>query len=94
MESVMRASRRVKAPTTSEGGPPAFEWDTKSAVRFPKPRQSPGYVTFSLDKDPESLAHAFWVDQRLELEPRFRAVCLGLSFIVEVRKFIPLRERQ
>jgi len=30
------ASPRMKNPTISEGAPPAFEWDPKSAVRFPQ----------------------------------------------------------
>ena len=60
----------------------------------PKARQTPRYITFSLDKGLESLAHAFGVDQRLELKARFRAVRLGLFLIVEVRKFIPLAERE
>ena len=60
----------------------------------PKACQWPGYITFSLDKDLESLPHAFRVDQRFELQPRFRAVRLGLTLIVEVRKFISLAERE
>src|SRR6266403_4501087 len=60
----------------------------------PKGCQWPGYTTFSLDKDLESLAHPFRVDQRLKLQPRLRALRLGLSLIVDVRKFISLPERQ
>src|SRR5260370_27987971 len=60
----------------------------KSTVRLPQGLQSPGYITFSLDKDLESLAHAFRVDQRLELQPRFRTLRLTLSFIVPVHAFI------
>src|SRR5260370_3668963 len=58
----------------------------KSTVRLPQGLQSPGYITFSLDKDLESLAHAFMVDHTLELQPRFRTPRLPLSFIVQVRE--------
>src|SRR5713226_1523731 len=51
-----------------------------------------GRHTFSLDKDLESLAHPFRVDQRLELQPCFRAFRLRLALIIEVRKFISLPE--
>src|SRR5260370_11962270 len=66
----------------------------KSTVRLPQGLQSPGYITFSLDKDLESLAHAFRVDQRLELQPRFRTLRVTLAFIVQVREFILLPQRE
>src|SRR5258708_39049573 len=47
----------------------------------------------SLEQDLESFAHSFGVDQRLKLQPRFRALGLGLPLIVKVRKFISLPER-
>jgi len=72
----------------------AFEWDPNSAVRYPQGLSVPGYTAFSLDKEPGIAPHPFRVDQRLKLQARFRAVRLGLSLIVEVRKFIPLSERQ
>jgi hypothetical protein len=34
------------------------------------------------------------MDQRLQLQPRFRALGLGLSFVVEVGKFVSLPQRQ
>ncbi len=68
--------------------------DIKSTFRLPQGLQSPGYITFSLDKDLESFPHAFGVDQRLELQPRFRALRLALSFIVQVREFILLPQRE
>jgi hypothetical protein len=56
----------------------------------PKACQSPGYLTFSLDKDLEALTHPFGVDQCLELQPRPGAFAFSLPLIVEVREFIPL----
>ena len=81
-------------PNLSEGAPPAFEWDTNQPSDSPKACQSPGYITFSLDKDLESFAHAFRVNQRLKLQPRAHAVRFGLSFIIQVRKFISLAESE
>src|SRR6267143_3459426 len=49
---------------------------------------------FSLDKNLESLSHPFGMDQRLELQARAHAVRLGLSLLVQVRKFISLPERE
>src|SRR6267143_2664902 len=89
------ASPRMKSPTTSEEAPLLHLSGTLTQPSdTPKACQWPGYTTFSLDKDLESLPHPFRVDQRLKLQARFRAVRLGLSLIVEVRKFISLPERQ
>src|ERR1700674_854243 len=47
-----------------------------------------------LDEHLEPFSHPFGVDQRLELQTRFCALGLALSFIVQVCKFISLSERQ
>src|SRR5438105_15689590 len=53
-----------------------------------------GADPLSLHQHLEPFPHPFGMDQRLELQPRFRALRLGLSVIVEVGKFISLAERQ
>jgi hypothetical protein len=60
---------------------------------FYKTRQWRGIHAFLLDQHLESLSHAFGMNERLELQPSFRAFRLGLAFIVEVGKFVSLPER-
>src|SRR5882757_1046815 len=47
----------------------------------------------SLHKQLESFAHALRMDQRLQLQPRFGPLRLGLPLVVEVGKLISLPER-
>src|SRR5260370_17262176 len=55
----------------------------------PRPRNS-----LLLDEHLEPFPHAFGMDQCLELQPRFRALGLALSFVIEIGKFISLPQRQ
>src|SRR5215472_943916 len=48
----------------------------------------------ALHQDLEALAHAFGVDQRLELQARANLVCLRLARVVEVGKLVGLSQRQ
>jgi len=80
----------MKSPTIARGLP-ELKWTPKSAVKFPQGQVSgPGTPPCSLDKDLESLPIPSGGISVLSLQPRLHALRLGLSLIVDVRKFISL----
>src|SRR5258708_6899576 len=93
LESVLSASQRPKIPEWRKGRLPHLSGTPYQPLDSRETCQWRGHHTFLLDKDLESLTHTFVMDQRLQLQPRFRALRLTLSFIVEVGKFISLPQR-
>src|SRR6266478_1535875 len=89
-----RGSRAANAFGGGAVPVPTREPSRNSWRYFAKTRQLRSIYALSLNQHLKSLPHSFRVDQRLELQPRFRPPRLGLAFIVEVCKFVSLAERQ
>src|SRR6266403_3973792 len=93
--SIVSESTVARASACADRNPTAIPQETLNPRRNPRQTGEPRpRHSLLLDEHLEPFSHPFGVDQRLELQPRFCALGLTLSFIVQVREFISLPERQ
>src|SRR6266403_60989 len=93
--SIVSESTVARASACADRNPTAIPQETLNPRRNPRQTGEPcPRRSLLLDEHLEPFSHPFGVDQRLELQPRFCALGLTLSFIVPVCKFISLPERQ